>query len=378
MKKSEDAKTQTDIAQEKEILERATVATMGKSKYGNVEKTYLDLELNKYPEVDATKEVDDGIQVIFKSSRSYIVDVDGNVEQMILPDRTGIEVGDYIKYVPIAKEPYSNHLTSSYTGYSSNQSLGQEYNMWKVLSKNDDGSLELFPVKNLANSRTSIYFSNAVGWNNAVYILHEMSDYLYSNPDKGITAKSMSFSDIENLLIDGTKGDTVATSTGKQKIVKYWETHVAELDSYGAIISKSGITVTYKLENTIHRQPKLFQYISNRLEDKYYTTTSFETTAPSMGYKGINTSTVSYNESGAWNIGYKSTDYINPKIYDVFSWGQYGYLATRGLDTKSHSGVNFGLYHIDYSNYISCGRLFDSAYSKTLYGNLVESIGNFV
>lgn len=79
------AKTQTDIAEEKEILEQATVIVMGKSKYGNIEKTYLDAELNKYPEVDTTEEVDEGIEVTFKSSRVYLVDADGNVS--IRPER---------------------------------------------------------------------------------------------------------------------------------------------------------------------------------------------------------------------------------------------------------------------------------------------------
>ncbi len=289
-------------------------------------------------------------------------------------DRSNINVGDYVKYVPVEKPPYEAHLTSAYTGYDSNQSLSQEYNIWRVICKNTDGSIVLFPVKKLANSRTNIRFANAIGWNNAVYILHEMSDYLYSNEEKGITARSMTFSDIENLLIDGTKGDTFKNSTGKTKIVKYREEHVAELEDYGNITSKRGLTVTYSLKNKIHRQPKLFQYVSTKLEDKYYTAATFESSATSMGYKDIKTSTISYTESGAWNVGYKRTDFIDPKIYDIITWGQYGYLATRGLDTKWYGEVDFGLYHIDYNNYISCGSLFDSAYPDEVYGNLIPLV----
>lgn len=84
IKQAGNAKTQTDIAQEKEILEQATVVAMGKSKYGNIEKQYLDSELSNYSEVDSTEEVDEGIQVTFKTSRTYLVDADGNVTQIIV------------------------------------------------------------------------------------------------------------------------------------------------------------------------------------------------------------------------------------------------------------------------------------------------------
>ncbi len=76
------AKTQTDIAGEKEILEQATVVAMSKSKYGNVEKQYLDSEINKYSAVDGTEEVDKGIKVTFKSGREYLIDIDGIVTKL--------------------------------------------------------------------------------------------------------------------------------------------------------------------------------------------------------------------------------------------------------------------------------------------------------
>lgn len=98
-----DAKAQTDIAQEKEILEQATVVAMGKSKHGNIEKIYLDSELNKYSEIDGTKNVDEGIEVTFKSGRVYIVDADGNVEWQKPREysnevKTALTEGKYVTY----------------------------------------------------------------------------------------------------------------------------------------------------------------------------------------------------------------------------------------------------------------------------------------
>ena len=91
IKQAVNAKTQTDIAQEKEILEQATVVAMGKSKYGNVEKDYLDEELNKTPgsENYNSKSTKKGIIVTYTTSgRSYIIDTDGNIIAYEMPKKT--------------------------------------------------------------------------------------------------------------------------------------------------------------------------------------------------------------------------------------------------------------------------------------------------
>lgn len=97
IKQAGNAKTQTDIAQEKEILEQATIVAMGKSKYGNVEKSYLDIELNKTPgsENYSSKNVSKGIEVKFTSSnRRYLVDNDGNVSLRVISKISSILVND--------------------------------------------------------------------------------------------------------------------------------------------------------------------------------------------------------------------------------------------------------------------------------------------
>ena len=83
---AENAKTQTSIAEEEEILKQATVVAMGNSKYGNVEKQYLDSELDKYSEINSTEDVGNGIEVTFKSGRIYFVDPDGNVNEKVILD----------------------------------------------------------------------------------------------------------------------------------------------------------------------------------------------------------------------------------------------------------------------------------------------------
>ena len=83
LKQAGNAKKQTNIAEEKEILEQATILAMGKSKYGDIDKDKLDAELNKYSGIASTQQTEEGIEVTFSSGRTYLVDADGNVELSI-------------------------------------------------------------------------------------------------------------------------------------------------------------------------------------------------------------------------------------------------------------------------------------------------------
>ena len=77
------AKEETEIANEKEIVEKATIQAMGNNKYGNIEKSELQSELDKETDIEKTEVTDIGeeFEVIFnESNRYYTVDKDGNVE----------------------------------------------------------------------------------------------------------------------------------------------------------------------------------------------------------------------------------------------------------------------------------------------------------
>ncbi len=73
------AKTQTDVAQEKEIIDLAVVGAMGKSKYGDIDETSFTSELEKN-NATVTKS-GSKYKVAFTSGRQYTVDSDGNVKE---------------------------------------------------------------------------------------------------------------------------------------------------------------------------------------------------------------------------------------------------------------------------------------------------------
>ncbi len=61
------AKEETEIANEKEIVEKATVQAMGNNKYGNIEESELQGELDKETDEGKTEATDVGevIKVLF-------------------------------------------------------------------------------------------------------------------------------------------------------------------------------------------------------------------------------------------------------------------------------------------------------------------------
>ena len=86
------AKEKTEIANEKEIVEKATVQAMGNNKYGNIEESELQSELDKETGEGKTEATDigDAFEVVFNdSNRYYTVDKDGNIgeAQEIIEDK---------------------------------------------------------------------------------------------------------------------------------------------------------------------------------------------------------------------------------------------------------------------------------------------------
>ena len=83
IKNAGQAKEETEIANEKEIVEKATVQAMGNNKYGNIEEDELQKQLDRETGEGKTETTDIGeeFEVVFnESSRYYIVDKEGNVE----------------------------------------------------------------------------------------------------------------------------------------------------------------------------------------------------------------------------------------------------------------------------------------------------------
>ena len=133
--------------------------------------------------------------------------------------RAGIKVGDYVSYTPdtaTGKTYDSEKLKKGgYTG-TSQQALSKDDLNWRVLRKNDDGSIDLIGDA----TSNSVYFSGSLGYNNGVYLLNDICKELYSNSTHHITARSVNLEDMEKWLTDSGKTARASYSNA----VKYGET----------------------------------------------------------------------------------------------------------------------------------------------------------
>ena len=92
------AKEEAEIANEKEILEEATVSSMGKDKYGNLKQETLQEELSDN-DVEVTQSGNNFI-CKFPSEREYIVNQDGDITEkkgLLASEISAENYGNYVK-----------------------------------------------------------------------------------------------------------------------------------------------------------------------------------------------------------------------------------------------------------------------------------------
>ena len=128
---AQNAKEETKMGEEKEQVQLAATAAKGKTNWGEITEDNLAEELTKNigtRDEDYTLEREKDIFIVryIESNKSYTVDANGNVGEVI--ERTGLKVGDYIDYKPTPNtEGYTaDKLTEEITGSSSNSTIIQD------------------------------------------------------------------------------------------------------------------------------------------------------------------------------------------------------------------------------------------------------------
>ena len=328
-----EAKESVEVKNEKDIIKLSVTATMNNNEFGELvaEELKTELESNYSDKIENIDISSDSVEVTFNSGRMYLVDTDGSIIQPT--DRTGINVGDYVTYIPPQREEYSEYLTNTYTGVTEDQTtgpidqtIGQEYNFWRVFKIYKDGSIDLkADTENTSNAK-KVAFAGSKGYNNGVFLLNDICSYLYSDASHGITARSINLEDIKECLIEGNEGATVAESTGLKKLSKRISESVAGLTIGGNItaIDTTNNTVTYK-NNTYY--PLLYFKQSNE-SDKYYSIPTTETNISSA--EKPESLTIKYTAYGVALSAADFNDYDNGNstLYNMIKNNTY-WLATR-------------------------------------------------
>ena len=257
-----------------------------------------------------------------------------------------LEIGDYVAYTPGSETASSYSLPATYSGYTSDQTISKDSLSWRVLSINDDGTVDLISA---TPTTQNIYFRGATGYNNGVYLLNDIADQFYSNDSLGVTARSLTIEDIEAGMTEAgleyvrsynngtsTVGDT---KTYTSSSYRYYPNIYAQENGSGIDLA------TTNDPNSAVKTDGIGQ------SDSYYSEPTTET------YTRANASltvTQTYYDRIMSSSYYKNSTFYN-LIHGVSG---YQWLASRYVSTGS-TYANFGLRRVN-SSILSSIYLFSS------------------
>lgn len=259
------------------------------------------------------------------------------------------KVGDYIDYKPSVANNYNN-LTAVNTGSSNNStSIAQETLKWQILRIYDNGSMDLVG----SPTHTTVYFGNAIGYNNGVYLMNDICEKLYSRGN--IKARSINVEDIDKWLEESEEG--VATRAAALSI---FSGNIKYSNSKTYSISNSLYPVIYEKENgsgidtTELKQDGITDF------DSYYRENTLIT---NNAYKQASKSGLTVKQT-AYQIDVNSNNYgdgakvIRKGTYWLASrcvncYGSYAGFGLRQIGAITTFGRMFDSYNGAYTNYNS-------------------------
>ena len=233
IQKAGKAKEETEIANEKEILEKAVVQAMGNNKYGNIEESELQEQLDKETGEGKTEATDigDEFEVVFTdSNRYYTVDKDGNigeVQKIVKDEYPGnITVGtDGKELAGDATEPYEIYCIEDLVEWSQNYSnylnncinLGRTLNFKSNLSYVDGkilGCNSVEELKDLLTNTTGSGFTPIANFSSTFNGKGYEIQNIYINTEENAGLFNIARGKIENVKISGNITSTENNAGG--------------------------------------------------------------------------------------------------------------------------------------------------------------------
>ena len=221
------------------------------------------------------------------------------IEGVFVP-RSSLKVGDYVSYTPDTATAYS--LPSTVSGYSSDQTISQEKDLkWQIFSINDDGTIDLISS---TSTSSEVHLTNAVGYNNGVFVLNDICSKLYANNELNAISRSIKQEDITDKM----------NSTGKQA--------QAEAENSADTYTYTDSRYTYypllcARENGVGINTTIVKTDGIGISDSYYTTSTTEgyDSAGSLTIKNnsfsisLNNANIYFDDDAIKNLFFSSGNY---------------------------------------------------------------------
>jgi len=111
-------------------------------------------------------------------------------ERIYIPE--WLQVGDFVEFTPTLE---THIVPANLSGHREDQEFSTEDLQWRVMSIDDD------KITLISNTPTEarLTLRGAYGYNNAIDILNDVSEALYSSDGVGV-ARSMNFEDVERVV----------------------------------------------------------------------------------------------------------------------------------------------------------------------------------
>lgn len=229
IKKSNDVKLESEIANEKEVLNIAIIEAAKKDKNGNIGVQALQKSIENQIGEDKVEisNLGDELGVVFKESgRQYIVDGDGNfrvpewekIDSGITNGEVTLQIGDYVNYkhtegVNLEDSEKTTYISEKEnTGYSESQifnisSYSSESQGWRVLGI-ENGKVLLISADIIepdsggyvdeTTGKTYYYLVGNEGYQNGIKELDKISS-IYGNGKYAEKARSVTIDDINKI-----------------------------------------------------------------------------------------------------------------------------------------------------------------------------------
>ena len=268
---------------------------------------------------------------------TYTKEVSVEVNQFknsILND-INIKIGDSVNYTYDPAGSYS--LSSTYSGYSSNQTIAQTTGLtWKVL--NVDKENDTVDIISTNPTSSTVRFYGALGYHNGPYIMNKICEELYSNSTLNVTARNINLLDMEQHLTP----TGIATRNKYANSVRYGKTKTYK-DNYSCYPllyegqKGAGVNVAEANASTI-AQPDI-----TKGNDPY--SESVDTTGPltDKTYKQADNKVLTVTQT-LYSIPINEANY--GEAYKVLNNSTPYWVSARYVYTNSNVAV-FGMYDAD-------------------------------